>query len=97
MDKQPAVYMLSNRPGGVIYTGVTSDLIKRIHQHRTHAVPGFTKRYNATKLVWYELCLDIGCAIEREKQIKNWQRAWKIKQIEVTNPLWHDLYDSIVG
>ena len=84
--KQPAVYMLASRRNGTLYTGVTSDLAKRIWEHRNDIVEGFTKRYGVHSLVYFELHDDMPEAIRREKQIKKWNRAWKIELIERTNP-----------
>jgi putative endonuclease len=93
--KQPAVYMLASRRNGTLYTGVTSDLVKRIWEHRNDIVEGFTKRYGVHSLVYFELHDDMPEAIRREKQIKKWNRAWKIELIERTNPQWQDLWHSL--
>ena len=93
--KQPAVYMLASRRNGTLYTGVTSDLAKRIWEHRNDIVEGFTKRYGVHSLVYFELHDDMPEAIRREKQIKKWNRAWKIELIERTNPQWQDLWRSL--
>jgi putative endonuclease len=93
--KQPAVYMLASRRNGTLYTGVTSDLVKRIWEHRNDIVEGFTKRYGVHSLVYFELHDDMPEAIRREKQIKKWNRAWKIELIERTNPQWQDLWGSL--
>jgi putative endonuclease len=90
------VYMMANRPDGVIYVGVTSDLPKRIWEHREALVEGFTKRYQLKRLVYFERHADILSAIQREKNIKHWPRAWKIALIEEQNPEWKDLYDQLV-
>ncbi|MFT3762031.1 MAG: GIY-YIG nuclease family protein [Pseudoxanthomonas sp.] len=95
--KQPAVYILANERNGTLYVGVTSDLVARTWQHREHVVDGFTKRYNVTMLVWYELHGTMDSAITREKQIKKWNRAWKLRLIQEGNPRWLDLWDSIIG
>jgi putative endonuclease len=95
--KKPAVYIVTNKPHGTIYTGVTKQLIKRVHEHKTHVVKGFTDKYNATRLVHYELYEDIKQAIQREKNIKHWLREWKIALIEKNNPDWRDLWDEIIG
>ncbi len=92
---QPAVYLLASSRNGTLYTGVTSNLIQRIHQHREHAVPGFTAEHSVTLLVWYELHEAMDTAILREKRIKKWNRDWKIELIEETNPYWHDLWSRI--
>jgi putative endonuclease len=95
--RNPAVYLLASGRNGTLYTGVTSNLIQRIHQHREHAARGFTDTYGVTKLVWYELHETMESAIEREKRIKSWNRAWKLALIERANPRWVDLWASIVG
>lgn len=96
MNKQPTVYILTSKRNGTIYIGVTSDLVKRIWEHRNNMVEGFTKRYNIHHLVWYELHESMESAIQREKRLKEWKRSWKIKLIEKTNPDWQDLYHTIV-
>ena len=96
MQKQPAVYILSNKRNGTLYTGVTSDLIKRIWQHRNDLVDGFSKTYSTHLLVYYEMHGDMISAITREKQIKAWKREWKINVIEEFNPYWRDLYPEII-
>jgi putative endonuclease len=90
-ERYPCVYILTSQPYGTLYIGVTSDLIARLWQHRSGAVPGFTSRYNVHRLVRYELFDDMPAAIAREKQLKNWHRQWKINLIESENPDWHDL------
>ena len=87
--------MLCSKRNGTLYTGVTSDLAKRIYEHRNNLVDGFTKKYNVHRLVWYEIHESAESAITREKQIKKWKRAWKLKLIEQTNPKWIDLYENI--
>lgn len=89
--KEPCVYILASRPYGTLYIGVTSDLMARLHQHRTNAVPGFTSRYAVHRLVRFEMCGTMEAAIVREKQLKNWHRHWKINLIEAENPGWDDL------
>ena len=96
MDKQPCVYLLANKRNGTLYAGVTSNLVKRIWEHKSHLVEGFTKKYNVTLLVWYELHDSMESAIHKEKMIKNWKRVWKLKVIEEQNPAWDDLYDEIL-
>jgi putative endonuclease len=96
MIKQPTVYILASDRNGTLYAGVTSNLVGRTWQHREHLVDGFSNRHNATKLVWYELHESVESAIEREKQIKKWNRAWKIRLIEETNPYWNDLHEQII-
>lgn len=93
---QAYVYLLASRKNGTLYTGVTSDLIKRVWQHKNDVVDGFSKKYNVHLLVWYEVHDEIGSAIVREKQIKEWKRLWKLELIEKSNPTWKDLYSEIV-
>jgi putative endonuclease len=95
--KQPAVYLMASQRNGTLYVGVTSDLIKRDWQHRTHAVAGFTEKYDVTLLVWFEQHATMESAISREKAIKKWNRAWKLDLIEQTNPNWLDLWSVITG
>jgi len=90
------VYLLASSRNGTLYCGVTSDLLHRIHKHRTCEIPGFTSQYLVTQLVWFEEHGDITAAIHRETQIKRWRRAWKIKLIEDFNPAWRDLYPSLL-
>ena len=90
-ERQPCVYILASKPYGTLYIGVTSDPTSRLHEHRTHASEGFTKRYSVRTLVRYELLDDMENAILREKQLKRWRRQWKINLIESENPDWHDL------
>ena len=89
------VYLLCSKRNGTLYTGVTSDLAKRIYEHRNNLVDGFTKKYNVHRLIWYEIHESAESAIIREKRIKKWKRAWKLKLIEQTNPKWIDLYENI--
>ena len=96
-EKQPYVYILASYRNGTLYTGVTSHLIQRIWQHKDSRVKGFTQKYNIYDLVYYEQHESMEFAILREKQIKKWKRAWKIRLIEGVNPDWEDLYDSIIG
>jgi putative endonuclease len=91
------VYILASRRLGTLYIGVTSDLVRRVHEHRSDAVPGFASRYGAKRLVWFEVHDDVRAAIQREKNLKRWLRAWKIALIERTNPGWSDLYDEIAN
>jgi putative endonuclease len=97
MFKASYVYILTSGRYGTLYTGVTSDLIKRTWQHREGFVAGFTKKYGVKQLVWFEAHENIQSAITREKQIKKWNRAWKIKLIQEQNPRWRDLYEDVVG
>ncbi len=93
---QPAVYILASRRNGTLYVGVTSDLVKRVYEHKQNLADGFTKKYCVHQLVYFELAEDMQSAIAREKQIKKWKRAWKVALIERTNPEWRDLYPEIV-
>ena len=88
-------YILTNKNHTVLYIGATSNLIKRIYEHKDQLVKGFTKKYNVNKLIYYEECNDINDALQREKQIKKWNRDWKIQLIERFNPGWDDLYEDI--
>jgi putative endonuclease len=85
------VYIMTNKPRGVLYTGVTNDINRRVYEHKQKTVPGFTSRYNITRLVYCESTTDVAAAIEREKQIKGWLRSKKIALIESINPKWDDL------
>jgi putative endonuclease len=90
------VYIMTNRPNGTLYTGVTTDLARRAWEHREGLVDGFTKRYGLKRLVYVETHLDIGTAIQREHNIKHWPRKWKVRLILATNPDWNDLYNRLV-
>jgi putative endonuclease len=90
------VYILASHKCGTLYTGVTNDLVRRIGEHKKGIIRGFTKRYNVNQLVYFEDTNDIVCAINREKQIKKWNRSWKIKLIEADNPEWKDLYIDLI-
>jgi len=94
MEKQFVVYILTNKPYGVLYTGVTSNLLQRLAQHNSDAVNGFTQKYQAHRLVYYELHAGAEQAIPREKQLKRWKREWKIRLIEEMNAGWHDLSEQ---
>ena len=96
MIKQPAVYILASKRNGTLYVGVTSDLVKRVQEHRNNLVEGFTKRYGVHELVWYELHETMESAIQREKRLKEWKRKWKVQLIQKTNPNWKDLYPLII-
>ena len=96
MEKLPAVYILASQRNGTLYTGVTSNLVKRVWEHKNDLVEGFTKKYRVHTLVYFELCESMETAIMREKQIKAGSRLKKLKLIEAKNPGWQDLYDSIV-
>lgn len=90
------VYILTNRRNGTLYTGITSNLIKRVQEHKNKLVEGFTKKYSTDKLVYYEQTTDAQGALAREKHFKRWKRAWKIELIEKENPTWRDLYNDII-
>ena len=94
-SKLPCVYIMSNQKNGTLYTGVTSNLRQRIHQHKNHLCDGFTQKYKIDHLVYYETHQTMEAAIVREKHIKKWKRQWKIELIEQNNPEWCDLYDSL--
>jgi putative endonuclease len=89
-----AVYMMSNRPDGVLYIGVTADLMRRVWEHREGLGSHFVRRYNLTRLVWIEPFEDITLAIQRETSLKRWHRSWKVALIERDNPGWNDLYEG---
>jgi len=89
------VYILASGLGGTLYIGVTNDLVRRVYEHRTKVAEGFTKKYGVDRLVHYEQFDDIENAIRREKRLKKWNRAWKVRLIEEANPNWDDLYTSI--
>ena len=89
------VYIVTNRPNGTLYTGVTANLPERIHQHREGRGSAFTKRYGLKRLVWYEPHEDIRAAIQRESTMKHWPRAWKVRLIMDMNPAWDDLYETL--
>ena len=93
--KTPCVYMLASKPQGTLYVGVTSDLVQRVWQHKSDLVEGFTRRYGVHRLVWYEVHETMESAIVREKALKKWNRAWKVRLIEEGNPAWADLYEGI--
>jgi putative endonuclease len=91
------VYILASRIGGTLYIGVTNDLIRRVAEHKLKIAQGFTKRYDVARLVYFEVFDQIEQAIQREKRLKKWPRAWKISLIEKDNPNWNDLYPGIAG
>lgn len=93
---QPCVYILASRKNGTLYIGVTSDLVKRVWEHKNDFVDGFTKRYQVHTLVWYEAHESMVSAIAKEKALKNWHRTWKIRIIEEGNPQWLDLYEKLI-
>ena len=94
--KDPCVYILASRRNGTLYAGVTSDLVKRIWEHKSDLVDGFTKRYGVHVLVWFEVHETMVSAIAKEKAIKEWKRTWKLKLIEGSNPDWRDLYPDLL-
>ena len=94
--KLPVVYILASKRNGTLYIGVTSDLVQRVWQHKNDMVEGFTSKYGVHLLVYYEQHGDMELAIIREKQLKKWNRAWKLRLIEEMNPNWEDLYESIL-
>jgi putative endonuclease len=96
MNKQPAVDILASKAKGTLYIGVTSELQKRVWEHKNDLVDGFTKEYGVHRLVYYELHPDMMSAITREKQMKKWNRAWKIELVEKENKNWADLWERIV-
>ena len=91
------VYLLASQRNGTLYGGVTRDLVRRVYQHKTKMTPGFSSRYGVQRLVWFETYDDPTNAIAREKDIKKWRRAWKLRLIEEANPTWRDLYAEITG
>ncbi len=91
-----SVYIMASKKNGTLYTGVTSDLAKRVYEHKNNLVDGFSKKYGVHTLVYYEAGGDLDGALQREKQIKEWKRAWKIALIEKDNPSWRDLYEDIL-
>ena len=95
-EKQPCVYLLASKRNGTLYVGVTSDLVKRVWEHRDELAEGFTKKYGIHLLVYYEMHQDMLSAIAREKQIKKWNRAWKLRLVERANPEWRDLWSEII-
>jgi putative endonuclease len=97
MNKTGYVYIMANKFNGTIYVGVSSDIIKRVYEHKSKLIDGFTKKYGLDKLVYYENCESIMSAIEREKQLKAGSRADKIRLINTINPKWEDLYQTILG
>jgi len=91
------VYIIASKRNGTLYIGVTNDLIRRIAEHKDGHVEGFSKKYNVNQLVYYEETPDVTSAIVREKRLKKWKRAWKLRLIEEGNPNWRDLYQDLVG
>ena len=97
MERSSYVYMLAEDCYGTLYIGIPSNLVKRVWQHREGWADGFTKRYRVKRLVWFETHVDIMTAITREKQLKKWNRAWKIALIQAANPEWRDLYEDFTA
>jgi putative endonuclease len=96
MDKQPCVYILASKKSGTLYIGVTSNLIKRVWEHKNHLMDGFSKKYRVHDLVWFEIHGTMESAITREKTMKGWKRRWKLELINKANPDWRDLYGDLV-
>jgi len=96
VNKQVSVYILASKRNGTLYIGVTSDVAKRVWEHKNNMVEGFTRRYGVHYLVWYELHESMESAIQREKRLKEWKRVWKLELIESINSNWQDLYHKIV-
>ena len=94
--KQPAVYIMASGPRGTLYVGVTGWLKQRVYEHREGTVPGFTEKYGLGRLVWFEEHEHFPAAIAREKQLKKWNRVWKLELIEKTNPMWRDLWPELL-
>ena len=90
------VYIMASKRNGTLYTGITSDLIKRVYQHKSGETTGFTSKYKVSRLVYYEIHIDVREAIKREKNIQSWKRNWKLRLIEEKNPNWNDLYEVII-
>ena len=95
MDKPGYVYIMASRRNGTLYIGVTSDLPKRVYEHRNGLIGGFTKKYGCKRLVWFQAYDDLDAARHRELQMKEWRRAWKLRVIEEMNPEWEDLFDTL--
>ncbi len=96
MVRQPAVYILASKRNGTLYIGVTRNLQQRVWEHKNDLVEGFTKKYGVHRLVYYELHEDMMAAIRREKQMKKWNRTWKLELVETQNPEWEDLWEGII-
>jgi putative endonuclease len=96
MNKHPAVYIMASKRNGTLYIGVTSDLVKRVWEHKNDVIDGFTKIYGVHRLVWYEVHENMESAIIREKRLKEWKRRWKLELIEKDNSNWDDLYGEII-
>ena len=97
MTDQYYVYILASKRNGTLYIGMTNNLARRIWEHKHDIVDGFTKKYGVHRMVWYEIADNPQAAILREKQLKKWNRAWKLRLIEETNPSWNDLFEEIIG
>jgi putative endonuclease len=96
-EKSPVVYILASKRYGTLYIGVTSDLCSRVSLHKQKLIPGFTKTYGVDRLVYFEFHDSMEAAIKREKQLKEWRRAWKVQLIEASNPQWLDLFAELCG
>jgi len=90
------IYILTNKPSGILYVGVTSDLVRRVAQHRAGTIQGFTKRYGLKRLVYFEVYDDIRTAIQREHNMKHWSRTWKVRLILASNSKWNDLFETLI-
>jgi len=97
MDRTYYTYIMASQRNGTLYVGVTSDLIKRVYEHKNNLAEGFTSKYDVHQLVYFEQHLDVTVAIRREKRLKEWHRKWKLALIEIDNPNWRDLYFDITG
>jgi putative endonuclease len=91
----PFAYILASNPNGTLYVGSTSDLVRRVWEHKVKAIPGFTAKYGVDRLVWYEAYESLAAAAQREKRLKGWKRLWKMQLIEKDNPQWIDLYPTL--
>ena len=91
------VYITASQRNGTLYVGMTDDLVRRVWQHREGAIPGFTKQHHVTMLVWYEAHESREAAFQRERQMKKWNRAWKLREVEAFNPTWKDLFEEIAS
>ncbi len=96
-EHQYWVYLLASGRNGTLYLGVTNNLVRRVQQHREHLIPGFTRDYDVTKLIWYETFTQIDDALRCEKRMKKWRRGWKLELIETFNPEWDDLWKAIIA
>jgi putative endonuclease len=97
VEREYFVYILASERNGTLYIGVTNDLIRRIHEHKSDVVAGFTEKYGVHRLVHFESFSDVELAIQREKNLKHWVRRWKVELIEKTNPTWRDLYEEVAA